>query len=337
MVLRKFLTALAVVLVLGIGILLVVGDYVYRTGTAVLCGIHPYHLGNTPARFETASQGNGSFKGSGWDRWVGHDISRWWIPNIPVEEVRIRDPERPVTIAGWWITPTSGNSKATVIVAHGINSSRHNFDTLMPATMLAQAGFNVLLIDLRDQGDTTCEDSRHSAGQDESDDIVTAAYWLKSAKAIPMSQIGVHGVSGGALAAMITAAKNPEIAAFSLEAPIFDFNKAATHEVEYQGFPGFLWRAAYWAARVRGTDLMALTPSDGIKRMGERPLQVLHGSADSRVPYHNATDLVTFARAIGKSVTLHTFADADHTEGLLLEPDRYYQELEQFFSGALRY
>ncbi|MDP6398185.1 MAG: hypothetical protein QF375_03095, partial [Arenicellales bacterium] len=132
MVLRKFLTALAVVLLLGIGILLVVGDYVYRTGTAVLCGIHPYHLGNTPARFETASRGNGSFKGSGWDRWVGHDISRWWIPNIPVEEVRIRDPERPVTIAGWWITPTSGNSKATVIVAHGINSSRHNSDTLMP-------------------------------------------------------------------------------------------------------------------------------------------------------------------------------------------------------------
>ena len=315
--------------------MLAVGDYVYRTGTAVFCGIHSSHGGNTPARFETPGSGQGPFKGAGWDRWIGHDLSRWWIPNVPVETVRIRDPERSVTISGWWITPTFPHSKATVIVAHGIDSSRHNFDTLMPAAMLVRAGFNVLLIDLRDQGETTCEDGRHSAGQDESDDIVTAAYWLKSAKAIPLSQVGVHGVSGGALAALIAAAKNSEIAAFSLEAPVFDFNKAATHEVEYQGFPGFLWRAAYWAARVRGKDLMAVTPADGIERMGSRPVQVLHGTADSRVGYHNATDLVAFAKTGGLKVTLHSFKGADHIEGLLLEPQRYQSVLVDFFSAAL--
>ena len=32
------------------------------------------------------------------------------------------------------------------MVVHGINSSRHNFDTRIPAAMLAQSGFNVLLI-----------------------------------------------------------------------------------------------------------------------------------------------------------------------------------------------
>jgi alpha-beta hydrolase superfamily lysophospholipase len=205
----------------------------------------------------------------------------------------------------------------------------------MPAAMLARAGFNVLLIDLRDQGETTCEDGRHSAGQDESDDVVTAAYWLKSAKAIPLSQVGVHGVSGGALAALIVAAKNHEIAAFSLEAPVFDFNKAATHEVQYQGFPGFFWRAAYWAARVRGKDLMAVTPTDGIERMGNRPVQVLHGTADSRVGYHNATDLAAFAEARGLKVTLHSFEGADHIEGLLLESQRYQTALVDFFSAAL--
>ncbi len=327
-------TGIVLALLAGLG-MLGVGDYVYRTGTAVFCGIHPYHAGNTPAHFETPGAGQGPFKGVGWDRWVGHDLSSWWIPDLPVETVRIRDPQRSVTISGWWITPTFPDSKATIIVAHGINSSRHNFDTLMPAAMLARAGFNILLIDLRDQGETTCEDSRHSAGQDESDDIVTAAYWLKSAKAVPLSQVGVHGVSGGALAALIAAAKNPEIAAFSLEAPVFDFNKAATHEVEYQGFPGFLWRAAYWAARVRGKDLMAVTPADGLARLGERPVQVLHGTADSRVAYQNAIDLVASAETTGAKVVLHAFEQADHTEGLLLEPRRYETALIDFFSGAL--
>ena len=33
--------------------LLGVGDYVYRTGTKVFCGIHPDHADNTPSRFET--------------------------------------------------------------------------------------------------------------------------------------------------------------------------------------------------------------------------------------------------------------------------------------------
>ena len=44
------------------------------------------------------------------------------------------------------MTPSYPERKETIIVVHGINSSRHNFDTLIPAAMLAQSGFNVLLI-----------------------------------------------------------------------------------------------------------------------------------------------------------------------------------------------
>lgn len=312
-----------------------IGDYVYRTGTAVYCGVHPFHAENSPLRFVTPGSGQGPFRGERWDRWVGHDLSRWWLRNVRFEAVRILDPSRPVSIAGWWMTPSYPERKETIIVVHGINSSRHNFDTLMPATMLAQAGFNVLLMDVRDQGNTTCQDGRHSAGQDESDDIVTVAYWLKSMKAIPLSKIGLHGVSGGALAAIIAAAKNSEIGAFSLEAPVFDFNRAAMDEVRYQGFPGELWRAAYWAARMRGVDLMEIQPSDGINALAGRPAQVLHGDADSRVAYQNALDFIAYADSVGESVALHTFAGADHIEGLLLEPERYRDLLVTFFQAAL--
>ena len=44
------------------------------------------------------------------------------------------------------MTPSDPERKETIIVVHGIKSSRHNFDTLIPAAMLAQSGFNVLLI-----------------------------------------------------------------------------------------------------------------------------------------------------------------------------------------------
>ena len=36
------------------------------------------------------------------------------------------------------MTPSYPERKETIIVVHGINSSRHNFDTLIPSAMLAQ-------------------------------------------------------------------------------------------------------------------------------------------------------------------------------------------------------
>ena len=53
-----------------------IGDYVYRTDTGVLCGVHMFHAQNSPLRFVTPGSRQGSFQGERWDRWVGHDLSR---------------------------------------------------------------------------------------------------------------------------------------------------------------------------------------------------------------------------------------------------------------------
>lgn len=333
---RKTARSISVVVLLAGTIFLAVGDYIYRSGTSVTCGFPTSQSQNNPAEFHPPGAGRGPFRGPGWNRWVGYDLSRWWFPDIPVELVYIDAPKGPVRLEAWWIAAADPPRKPTVIMAHGLNSSRRDFNILMPTSMLVRHGFNVLMIDLRDQGGTTCQDARHSAGQDESDDILTAANWLKTKKAIPLERTGVHGVSGGALAAIIAAAKNPVLAAFSLDSPIFDFDRAAAHEVAYQGFPGVLWRAAYWSARLRGIDLMAVSPSDGLNAMGHRPVQVFHGNLDSRVPYHNALALMAYAQETGVHAILHTFEDADHTEGLLIDPERYERELTRFFSASLR-
>ena len=44
------------------------------------------------------------------------------------------------------MTPSYPERKETIIVVHDIISSQHHFDTLIPAAMLTQSGFNVLLI-----------------------------------------------------------------------------------------------------------------------------------------------------------------------------------------------
>ena len=85
---------LLLISVIGIGV------FVYRTGTAVYCSVHLFHAENSPLRFVTPGSGQGPFRGERWDRWVGHDLSGWWLRNIRFAAVRILDPSRPVNIAG---------------------------------------------------------------------------------------------------------------------------------------------------------------------------------------------------------------------------------------------
>ena len=329
----KYLTSFIILILVIIVIFFGAGDYVYRTGTKVLCGVHIYHKQNTPSSFFTPGTNNGPFKGSGWDKWINFDLSDWWVSKNSFSRVEIKNDNDEILV-GWWME-NAYSYKKTVLVVHGLNTNRQDFNVILPSNMLYKAGYNVLLIDLRDNGESSCIDSRHSAGQEESEDILSAIKWLNHFKKIETNNIGIHGRSGGAIAALVASVKNQNLRAFSLESPIFDFNKAAKDEVIYQGFPGFLWNAAYWAGRLRGIDLMEISPKDAVDNIKDRKIQILHGKKDSRVKYFNSIDLVNYAKSRGIEVKLHTFNNADHTEALLTETKRYSEILVNFFNEVL--
>ena len=196
------------------------GDYVYRSGTAVPCGINADDADNSPERFTTPVEG--PFPGDGWNQWIGHDLSDWWLSDIPIETVTIPVSDD-VALEAWWIKASYPTAQETVIVTHGYGTSRRDYNALLPSSMLATEGFNVLLVDQRDTGNSTCVDGRHSAGQDESDDFARVAEWLVAEKGITPDKIGMFGVSGGAIATAILPAKTDNVSAFAMEAPIFDF------------------------------------------------------------------------------------------------------------------
>lgn len=321
-------------MVLG-GASLAVGNYVYTSGTEVPCAINADDLANKPEQFFAPGSGNGPFDGPGWEKWVGTDLSDWWLLGVPYKAVTIPVAED-IDLSAWWITPQNTNNK-TVIVTHGIGTSRRDFNTLLPAAMLVKEGFNVMLVDSRDTGESTCTDGRHSAGQEESDDFARVADWLVAEQGLRAESIGMFGVSGGAIATSLTPAKTENISAFAMEGTIFDFNAAATREVEYQGFPGFLWQLALVSAQLfHGVNLTETAVTDSIAAAGDRPMLILHGDNDQRLDYQSSVDFVEYASSIGTSVTLETFVGADHTEGMLSETQRYALALTEFFDSSLR-
>jgi dipeptidyl aminopeptidase/acylaminoacyl peptidase len=313
---------------------LAAGDYVYTSGTAVSCSVNLDDVNNNPEHFWTQSSGNGPFEGSGWDKWVGYDLSPWWMKDVPFEEdiIPVADD---INLSAWWITPAFPNGK-TVIVTHGINTSRRDYTVLLPTSMLVKRGFNVLLVDRRDEGESTCTDGRHSAGQEESDDFAVVADWLISTKGVHPTSLGMFGVSGGAITTSLVPAKTDKISAFAMEGTIFDFSAAATKEVEFQGFPGFLWQLALFSAQwFHGVNLTETSVTSAIEAAGDRPMLVLHGDSDQRLDYQSSVDFVDYAKSVGVTATLETFKGADHTEGMLTETDRYADVLASFFDANL--
>ena len=333
---KKWLAITAGVLVaLLLGGGLAVGNYVYTSGTVVPCAINDDDLANKPEEFFAPGSGNGPFPGPGWEKWVGTDLSEWWMVGVPYEAVTIPVSEN-INLSAWWITPENSNGK-TVIVTHGIGTSRRDFNTLLPTGMLVKNGFNVLLVDTRDTGESTCTDGRHSAGQEESSDFAKVAQWLVDEQGIDSASLGMFGVSGGAIATSLLPAKTDLVSAFAMEGTIFDFNAAATREVEYQGFPGFLWQLALASAQLfHGVNLTETSAMQGIESAGDRPMLILHGDIDQRLDYQSSVDFYEYAKGVGADIRLETFAGADHTEGMLTEGDRYAQLLADFFNQALK-
>jgi dipeptidyl aminopeptidase/acylaminoacyl peptidase len=203
--------------------------------------------------------------------------------------------------------------------------------------MLVKNGFNVLLVDTRDTGESTCTDGRHSAGQEESTDFARVADWLVNEKNVNPESIGMFGVSGGAIATSLLPAKTQNVSAFAMEGTIFDFNAAATREVEYQGFPGFLWQLALISAQLfHGVNLTETAVTEAIEAAGERPMLILHGDIDQRLDYQSSVEFYEYAKSVNANITLETFTNADHTEGMLSETERYAEALASFFNEHLR-
>lgn len=329
---RAWVIGLTVTTVVVAGGAVAVGDYVYREGTSLSCSINDDQLGNSPAEFYTSGIDNGPFPGDDWNRWVGFDLSDYWLTDTPVVDVTIPVDDG-VDLRGWWLE--ADNATATVIVTHGYGASRRDFNTLLPTSMLIYEGFNVLLVDQRNSGESSCTTARHTAGQVESDDFAEVARWaLANGYATP-GRLGMFGVSGGGIATSVLPAKTADVSAFAIESAIFDFADTATREVEYQGFPGFLWRLADVASRLRGDNLQAVPIADAVEALDGRPMMILHGTLDQRLAFEEAVKLASFGASAGQSVALEPFVGSDHTEGMLTETERYQQLLGDFFRESL--
>ncbi|AOL93286.1 alpha/beta hydrolase [Porphyrobacter sp. LM 6] len=196
--------------------------------------------------------------------------------------------------------------RPTVVYVHGggfVGGTRKGGNVEAIAQELAARGINLLSISYRLQGDnpvissefaqferdfqllnTTEPSARVTAFTAAVEDATKALRWAvdnAGAYCIDPQRFGVWGGSAGAFTVMHVA--------YSLD--------------EY-AIPRPPVRVAvdYWGGHFRVADLEA----------GEPPLFVMHGTADSTVPYLRATELTNRAQAVGVPFTLYSIIGGEH-------------------------
>ncbi len=311
-----FLCAVVAVAVLLGGGYLAIGYVIYDRSTKVTANCGGEYPNNTPASFDATPV----------------DSKPYLMPDYEAVSFPSRgDPG--VTISGWWVPGAAG--APAVIQVHGLNRCKRTPKTLLAAGMLHRLGYAVLLIDLRNEGNSTVTNGRFAGGVVEYKDVLGAWDWIQSARGVPASRIGLSGQSMGAATVLIAAGQEPRVAAVWEDSGFADINVAITDEVARNGYPTFLAPGATFIGKLTGLDLDALTPVDVPAKLQGRPLAIVHGTADTRLPVKHAQALIDAARAAGAKPYVWLITGSEHYQAILDHPEEYQRRLGEFFGPAI--
>lgn len=275
------------------------------------------HAVNTPANF-TIPDG----------KWKGFDCRPFHADHF--ERVRFSSRQPGIMLSGFYIPGDSG--MPAVVVTHGISESKCDPAVLVPAGMLHRAGFSVLLPDLRNHGDSDVDDGRTTIGNREYLDVLGAWDWLGAARKLPPRRVGLYGISLGAGTTLIAFAEEPRVPATFVDSPYSDLKTIIREELARQHYPVVLADGALLMARLVGhADLLAHSPAAAVTGSRGRPLYMVHGLEDERIPFHHTKDLEALARRTGARVTTWFPPGTGHVDAALKLPAEYAPRLTSFF------
>lgn len=309
-------------------------------GLATLLGLAVVYLGASALVWDRLTRVSGDCPADVMDNsptryTAGGDVDEGEYPLPAPEDVRFPSRDPGITVAGWYIASREAQAPAVILV-HGHTSCRRDGSVLLAAGMLHGSGFSVLLMDLRDHGDSTLEDGRFAGGTDEYRDVLGAWDWLATEQGVPASRIGLVGFSLGAATVTIAGGEEPRVAAVWADSAYADIREAVRAELERNGYPTILAPAGVAMARLlSGDDLSSLSPLQGVRKMGGRSLAITHGTDDGRLSVEYARVLADAALASGVRVESWIVPGAGHTEAIVLQPTEYERRLAAFFTTAL--
>jgi alpha-beta hydrolase superfamily lysophospholipase len=298
-----------------------IGYLIYRR-MANVRGDCDEHMGNSPDHFVDI----------GGENWPPFDFSPYYMPRY--ETVRFPSRQAGLKISGWYVEGDPG--APAVILVHGRYGCKRAQDILLPAGMLARNGFHVLMIDLRDVGDSDPDDGHSSLGNDEYLDVLGAFDWLVQRKGFALGQFGLFANSMGGAAALYAFGAEPHLAALFLQSTFGNLRQIMREELRRAGLPVLLAPAGLIMGRIAGgIDLLARDPISAMRGARGRPVYIVHSRNDRRIDVNQSEQLAAAARAAGVKVTAWFPERGYHVQTPAWYPEEFEQRMVGFFRDSL--
>lgn len=260
------------------------------------------------------------------------DYPAYFMPNY--ESVRFPSRDASFMIAGWYVE--AAPDAPAVIVVHGLGACKNAHTVLVPAGMLHKAGFNVLMLDMRDVNESDYEDGRFALGNEEYLDVLGGWDWLVNEKQIPPQRIGLMGNSLGAATVLIAFAQEPQVAAVFVDSPFDNLPQIIDEELARAQYPRFLRPGGILMARVvAGDNILAHNPYEAVEMANGRPLAVVHGTADGRIHVRHSYQLQERVLQAGANAIFWFPEGVDHIQAASAQTSEYELRLVSFFEESL--
>ena len=273
-------------------------------------------------------------------------LSQYWWDGYENATIEIEDED--LHLSAWYLK--QNESMPWIIFVHGIRGCKSGGSILIPSGMLANSGFNVIVFDLRDHGESSIDDDRVSGGQDEWVDVITVFDWLIEEQGADPNKIGLFGNSMGAGTVAIAFTIDERMQAIWLDSGYSDMGDIVVEELEFQGYPTFLGGAGIFAGKIAaGQNLIEHFPLDAATEIGDRHMYIVHGNQDKRVRLHHGEKMCDEALENGNPDNIGCwFKDSritfdvgegiesdEHVTLMLTDTDEYHQRLVEFFTNSL--
>lgn len=225
-----------------------------------------------------------------------------------------------------------GIKQSTIILLHGYGRSKEQM--LPQAAFLNKAGYNILMFDFRGSGESG---GRYiTFGQREQKDLDGAIKYLREREDVDINKLGVLGFSMGGAVAMMKSGDYDEIKAIVISSTYARFKTIIWQNFkEYlRGFPFFpLGYITLWIIKFRtGISILQVNPIFYLHKLKEKPLFLIHGAHDKKIPMQNAMEIYK------KAPWLEQFwfvKDADHDDLYEVTKQEYQDRVLVFFNKHL--
>ncbi|NBI29028.1 alpha/beta hydrolase [Chengkuizengella marina] len=200
--------------------------------------------------------------------------------------VEFKSRDQITKLKGWFIPNHSTEpAKMTIIFVHGYTKNREqdNFPFLCLAQSVVKAGYNVLLFDLRNSGDSS--GSLTTLGQFEKYDVLGAIDWIQQNK---KGKVGLLGVSMGASTAIQAAAKESSVTGIIADSPYHDLKTyLRTNLATWSNLPNFIFTPLIInllrpLVRIKPEEV---SPIKSVDDVYPRPILFIHSEGDQSISY----------------------------------------------------